>query len=187
MIEHGQDLPLGAEALEDLLRAHAGIDQLDRDFLGEALVVARGAIDHAHAAAADLFDDPVGADPVARGRGSAEAGAGGSSEEAAGFLVGGEQRAHLVRQRRSSRGDLVKNDSRAAGIELERLVEVVLIGSQRAPVEGGLSLSPGVIAAASAKTLMPLAPKTSWIGESPGRSGQEGLRLSENPLLPAPQ
>ena len=95
MLEHRQDLPLGTESLQDLVRTQEGIDQLDRDLLREALVVAGGPIDHPHAAAADLLEDPVGAEAVARGyaphiRRRAEEG-GRRIEDAARLFVAGEQ------------------------------------------------------------------------------------------------
>jgi len=44
----------------------AALDQLERHPLLEAAVDPPRAVDHRHAAAADLVLDPVGADPVAR-------------------------------------------------------------------------------------------------------------------------
>src|SRR5581483_11253180 len=70
VVEAGEDLAFGAEAVQGLARRQSGADHLDRDV---PLVLAVGADrrEHlAHAAAADSFDDDVAADAAAgAGRG----------------------------------------------------------------------------------------------------------------------
>ncbi len=136
VIEHREDLPLGAESLQDLFRAHAGLDQLDRDLFGEALVVPRGAIDHAHSAAADLFEDAVGAEPVARGDGRAEPWGGGRVEKIAGLVVCGEQRSHFRGQGRVRLGDLREEGIPRGGLQLQGLVKEAMD-----PIPGSRSAS----------------------------------------------
>ena len=102
-----QDAPLLLETPVYLVAA-AG-DDLDRDLLLEGIVVADGVIDHAHAAAAELGLDPVGAQPLAgevveglEGR------AGGSLEEPPGLGVRVEQRVDLGTQLRVAAGRVQK-------------------------------------------------------------------------------
>ena len=64
-LEAGEDLALVAEAAEDGVGVHPALDQLDRDALLKRVVCPLGEIDGAHAAASDLADDAVGADPSA--------------------------------------------------------------------------------------------------------------------------
>jgi hypothetical protein len=52
---------------DDRVGIHAAFDELDRDPLLEGIVIAHGEEDGAHAAAADLFEDPVCADARAGG------------------------------------------------------------------------------------------------------------------------
>ena len=59
MLQAGHDLPLEAEVADHVVQVEAPPDDLDRDFFLKTLVGALGAVDGAHAAAADVFDDPV--------------------------------------------------------------------------------------------------------------------------------
>ena len=61
MVHQGQGLPLGLEAGDDLLRVHAGLDELDGDQALDRLGLL-GHPDRAHAAFADLFEQLVRAD-----------------------------------------------------------------------------------------------------------------------------
>ncbi len=65
MIQGGQDLAFGAEATEDEVRVHAALDELDCRALVEFVVDANCFVDGAHAAAANLAFDPVGAQAAA--------------------------------------------------------------------------------------------------------------------------
>ena len=62
MVEAGEDLPLGAEAADDGVGVHPPLEDLQGDPLVEDVVVAHGQEDRAHAALAQLADEPVGAD-----------------------------------------------------------------------------------------------------------------------------
>ena len=90
----GEDLPLGAEALDEVGAVGAVAEDLDGDLLPVRLVGAHGEVDGAHAALAQLALDRVGADPApdrrrrrrdVRGRHRR------LLEEGAGRLVGGEE------------------------------------------------------------------------------------------------
>ena len=61
VVHHGQGLALGLEAGDDVLRVHAGLDDLERDAAADGLELL-GHVDDAHAALADLFEQLVGAD-----------------------------------------------------------------------------------------------------------------------------
>ncbi len=73
MVEAGEDLPLGEEALVDDRQVLAGADDLDRHLALEFLVAPLGQVDHPHAAAAQHLEQPVGADPLGVERGVAAA------------------------------------------------------------------------------------------------------------------
>ena len=62
MVEAGEDLALGAEAPHDRLGVHAALEDLEGDALVEHVVVAHRQEHGAHAALAQLADQPVGAD-----------------------------------------------------------------------------------------------------------------------------
>src|SRR6185437_6180344 len=62
VVEGGENLTLLAEAADDGVGIHAAFDELDGDALLEGIVIADGEVDGAHAAAADLFENAVGAD-----------------------------------------------------------------------------------------------------------------------------
>ena len=64
MIHHGQRLPLGFEAGDDLLRVHAQLDDLERHAAAHRFLLL-GHVNHAAAALADLFQQFVAANPVA--------------------------------------------------------------------------------------------------------------------------
>ena len=66
MIHHGQRLPLGLEAGDDLLGVHAQLDDLERDAAAHRLGLL-GDIDHAAAAFADLLQQLVAANGLADG------------------------------------------------------------------------------------------------------------------------
>ena len=98
MDEAGEDAPLGEEPLVQRIAGVARADQLDRDAMFEVRAGPVGEIDGAHAAAADLRDDAVGADVRRRGRfdhlrDRAELRR--PRVHDPGRLVGDEQRAHL--------------------------------------------------------------------------------------------
>ncbi len=67
MLEPRQDLTFVAEALEELGRPRREGRHLEGDALGERAVVALGLEHHAHSAAADLADHPVGPEACAGG------------------------------------------------------------------------------------------------------------------------
>src|SRR5690606_3814581 len=58
MVEAGEDAALAQEAGLHVVEVEAAADQLDRDFLFEVGGVPQCAVDHAHAAVSDAFDDP---------------------------------------------------------------------------------------------------------------------------------
>ena len=64
MVHHGQRLPLGLEAGDDLPAVHAGLDDLERDAAADRLVLL-GHVDDAHAPFADLLEELVRPDAVA--------------------------------------------------------------------------------------------------------------------------
>ncbi|HAX44821.1 MAG TPA: hypothetical protein DCY80_19960 [Solibacterales bacterium] len=88
MVEEGEDLAFVAEPVEDVGGVHTALDDLDGDFLLELVIITNGAIDGAHAAAADRFSEAPGAEA---GSGGEVLFKGGLIEEFAGLLVGGEQ------------------------------------------------------------------------------------------------
>ena len=139
MIEHREDLPLGAEAPQDLVRAHARVDQLDRDFLGEALIVAGGPIDHAHAATADLLDHPVRPEPGARCNGMGERDDGWSRQEVAGLLVRREERTDLVGEVGVARDKPCEERLAFGRLELQRIVEEDLHPAPGPSIDSGRS------------------------------------------------
>ncbi len=65
VLQRRQDLPLHAQPALHLAREHAAADQLDRDLLLVFLVGALGEIHVAHAAGAELAQDPISAEPLA--------------------------------------------------------------------------------------------------------------------------
>jgi len=84
VIEDGEGLALVLEAAEDVVVKETGANELEGDTLAEFAIGALGEVDGAHAAAADLAKDLVGADAAA------EHGVGGERgrvEEAAGWVV----------------------------------------------------------------------------------------------------
>ncbi len=94
----GEDAPLGEEPLVQRIAGVARADQLDRDAMFEVRAGPVGEIDGAHAAAADLRDDAVGADVRRRGRFDHLRDGGELRRPRVhdpGRLVGDEQRAHL--------------------------------------------------------------------------------------------
>ncbi len=64
VLETGQDLPLAEEAPQDGVAVHAALDELDDRALLEPALDALGQIDDAHAAAAQLAEEPVGPHPT---------------------------------------------------------------------------------------------------------------------------
>ena len=73
MIQRGEDAALCMKALHDLGMDQVARHYLDRDQFLEALIVARGEVDDAHAAAAQLAEDAIGAESRGRRIGSGEA------------------------------------------------------------------------------------------------------------------
>ena len=65
MVEAGENLALVAEAADDRVGVHAALEDFERHALLERVVAADGKVDGAHAAASQLFDETVGADPHA--------------------------------------------------------------------------------------------------------------------------
>ena len=65
MIHQGEGLFFRRESGDDLLRIHARLDDLQRDFAADRLGLL-GHVDHAHAPLADLLEELVGADGIAR-------------------------------------------------------------------------------------------------------------------------
>src|SRR5262249_44035520 len=61
MFESSGDLPFAAELADDAVEVEAHAHDFDRYFLVEDVVRANGAINGSHAAAADAFDDLIGA------------------------------------------------------------------------------------------------------------------------------
>ena len=61
MVHHGEGLPLGLEAGNDLPRIHAGLDDLQSHLAAHGIGL-QGDIDNAHAAFANLFRELVGTD-----------------------------------------------------------------------------------------------------------------------------
>ena len=61
MLEAGQDLPLVRKRRRIAVGVHPALEELERDALLERVVVAHGEVDGAHAAAADLANEAVGA------------------------------------------------------------------------------------------------------------------------------
>ena len=61
MVHQRQRLPLGLEAGDDLAGVHARLDDLEGDLAADRLLLL-GHVDDAHAALADLLDQPVRAD-----------------------------------------------------------------------------------------------------------------------------
>ena len=62
MLEAGEDLPLPPEVADRVVAGAADRDDLDRDPLAVLIVGARGQIDDAHPAVAELAEHAVGAD-----------------------------------------------------------------------------------------------------------------------------
>ena len=91
VVEVREDLALADEAMLGLGPRKVAGRNLDRDVLVVFAVPPRGAIDHAHAAASDLFDQFVGANEGADVGGDAI----GTRQEAAGLVEGLQQRLHL--------------------------------------------------------------------------------------------
>ena len=54
MVELGQDLPLSAEAADNIVRVQAAPNDLDRNFLAVFVVGSRGQVDGAQSASADF-------------------------------------------------------------------------------------------------------------------------------------
>ena len=65
VVHHRQRLALGLEPGDDLGAVHARLDDLERHLAPDRLLLL-GHVDDAHAALADLLQQPVGADPRAR-------------------------------------------------------------------------------------------------------------------------
>ena len=65
MVHHRQRLPLGLEPRDDALGVHAQLDDLERNAAAERLLLF-GHVNHAAAALADLLEQFVAADFVAR-------------------------------------------------------------------------------------------------------------------------
>ena len=61
MIHHRQGLPLGLEPRDDLMRVHAGLDDLERHRAPDRLVLLSG-VDDAEPTGADLVQDVVRTD-----------------------------------------------------------------------------------------------------------------------------
>lgn len=67
VLERGEDLPLVAEAEQDVVGVHPAPDQLERDALLELRIVAFREVDGAHPPAPDLLEQPVRADAPSQG------------------------------------------------------------------------------------------------------------------------
>jgi hypothetical protein len=93
MVKRGEDLPLRAEAREDVVGVHPALDELDRHRLGEAALSSLGPVDRAHPSPVELLHHPKRADAATFDRfrdGSARR-AGRDLNEAAGSIVGVQQ------------------------------------------------------------------------------------------------
>ncbi len=107
VVHHGQGLPLGLEAGDDLAAVHPRLDDLQRDAAADRLELL-GHEDGAHAPFADLLEELVGADDCAealRGRlvdGRAGSGRHWTVEQAVGAVAGGQQLASMWAIRASS-------------------------------------------------------------------------------------
>jgi hypothetical protein len=98
VIEVREDLPLGPEAEDDHLRQPPP-DHLYGDLLLVLVVRPHGEVDVAHAAPADLADDPVGTDPPPLLQPVEPSGKRGEhrlGEELADLGLGVEERVHLL-------------------------------------------------------------------------------------------
>src|SRR5665213_1795019 len=102
VIQICEDLALVAEAAQDFLGVHAALDDFEGDLLDVFLVVAEGEIDGAHAAAAYLADDAIGAEALADEDGGVEDGGGdtldGGVDGDGAVVVGGEEGVDLVEE-----------------------------------------------------------------------------------------
>ena len=100
MIELRQNLPLGAETPDDIVRVEPAPNDLDRDLFPILVVRSRGQVNGAQSAAADLADESVGAElpadesarPPAVGKQIARNCEGRFFDEAAGLFVRFEER-----------------------------------------------------------------------------------------------
>src|SRR6185312_12595265 len=99
MLEAGEDLPFGDEAVEGLGAGQAGAEDLDGDVPLVVLILPAGEIDGSHAAAADPPQQPVGAEAAAFlliVEPQPQQLVGRALQETAFFSVGGEQSLHLA-------------------------------------------------------------------------------------------
>jgi hypothetical protein len=126
MIEVGERLALDSESLDERLVVVAGMQDLDRDAMIEAIVVSLGKIDVAHAAAADELDEPVVADALIDPRGGPRGVDGGVANDSAEMLVGRrgpKQLLDLPEQRSVVAALLAKEFQTRIGGELECRLE----------------------------------------------------------------
>ena len=111
MLEARQDLSLQEEAPLEVLGVAPAADQLQRDGLAERVIVAHGPVDRAHASVADAGFDAVGTDHPSDIRSSwirrrvaarevPQQDPGRCFEKATGTVVRGEERGHLIVNRR---------------------------------------------------------------------------------------
>ena len=101
MVQVSEDLALGAEAADDLVRVHAAPDELEGHPLLELLVRPLRQVDRAHAPPAELAHHPVGADALPRREGHILLGADaedGRLDEVAELGLGGEEGFHFAPQ-----------------------------------------------------------------------------------------
>jgi hypothetical protein len=124
VIELRQDLPLGAEALQDVVCIEAAFDDLDRNFLAVLIVGARCQVNGAQPAAADLTDDPISAkraagelirrQQVAWNRSRRRLDEGGS------LIIGGEERLDFRAQVMIALAQTIEQARAIARLELDR-------------------------------------------------------------------
>ena len=128
MVEGGQDLPLAAEAGEQLGRL-GGVGDLDRHPPLELIVVAHGQEDTAHAPLPQLADDPIGARAGAHGRRRAQHRRGRPHDlvrELGGITAGGDQGLDLLPELRIPGARIVQEGRPFRGIQTCGAVEDVL-------------------------------------------------------------
>src|SRR5262245_195845 len=129
MIQAGENLPFAPETLQDKVGVHAGRYQLDRGFYLVLVIVALGQVHRAHAAAADLANQPVGADPFRSAPGALgvdkmpNAGSDLILNKRSGLLVVLQEGVDLAEQVRVAIASRLDPRAALAGGNVQRLVE----------------------------------------------------------------